>query len=151
MSATHHEQTRITHENASAYVDVGIAPLILALWRHRIPTHASCQGDPPLCEQDPGRDASISFPAGWAADAFVKLVRPWQLACEIDPQRHPQGGWTWRAGNGFPFSDGIERLMVHVFFPPSDLPTITAAAENPDARTFGEWLDDRHTRRDGVI
>ena len=135
---TRHKQVHITHGGATALVDTGIAPLILALWRHAIATQASCQGDDE-------RLASISFCSGTDADRFVELVKPWRLACQIHPDRHPQNTtWQWKATQL-----DEDAVLVHVFFPPAELPAILAAVENPDTRTFGEWLDEQHRRQIG--
>ena len=135
---TRHPQTEIAHNTASALVDTDIAPLILALWRHNITTNASCQGDSQ-------RTAYISFSSGADADRFVALVHPWRLACELHPGQPPQASpWRWRANQT---DDDV--VWVHVAFPADELPAITAAAEQPDTRTPGEWAadHDRFNRR----
>jgi hypothetical protein len=133
---TPHPQVHITHGPTSALVDVGIAPLILALWRRGIDTQASCQGDNE-------RAASISFPTGMDADHFVQLVKPWRLACELHPDQHPQNtAWRWCATQL-----GEDSVYVHVDFPPAELPAVTAAAEQPDMRDFREWLDAEYERQ----
>jgi hypothetical protein len=136
---TWHEQTRIEHDGYWADVDVGIAPLILALWRHHIPTQASCQGHPDGHPTGDNSDASISFPTGAAADAFVQLVKPHRLS----PQSHGGGAlldphlqWKWRASG-----DGLDSVYIHVFIPPADLPVVLDAIEHPDTSTTSEWLD----------
>jgi hypothetical protein len=134
---TRHRQVRIDDGSISAHVDVQIAPLILALWRNSIATQASCQGDDE-------RMASISFPMGVYADRFVRLVKPWRLAVKLHPDRHPQTtDWQWKASHG----GSDDSVFVHVKFPHSELPAVTAAAEHPDGRSFGEWLDDEHHRQ----
>jgi hypothetical protein len=137
---TWHPQVRIYHGDTSALVDKQMAPLILALWRNGIATQASCQGD----EQ---RMASISFCSGVDADRFVALVHPWRLLCDLYPDSHPQSAsWKWDATLGG--DDGV--IFVHIHFPPSDLPAILAAAQHPDTRSFGEWLDARQALRNAA-
>ncbi len=135
---TRHPQTKIAHNTTTALVDEGIAPLILALWRHGITTHASCQGDSE-------RTAYITFGSGADADRFVALIHPWRLACALHPGQPPQASpWRWRANQA---DDDV--VWVHVAFPPTELAAITAAAEHPDTRTPSEWANDhdRFNRR----
>jgi hypothetical protein len=130
---TLHPQVSISHGDVSALVDEKIAPLILALWRAGIATQESCQGG-----LQPGGfldGAFIAFSSGTDADRFAALVHPWRLDDELHPERHPQfSPWQWCAGQHG------DDLWVSVFFPAADLPAVTVAAENPDTRSFGEWL-----------
>ncbi len=56
--------------DSEAQVDVLLAPLILALWKKGIRTHASCQ------DEDRKGTVWIRFPSGIDALAFVKFVGP---------------------------------------------------------------------------
>jgi hypothetical protein len=147
---THHPQVYISRGDTSALVDEKIAPLILALWDHGIATQASCQGWtnreelPFTATTDDARLAGISFCSGADADRFALLVRPWRLACELHPGRHPQVNATWR---WHATQCGEAGVWVHVRFPAAELPAVLAAAEHPDTRDFGEWIDDHRAHQ----
>ena len=62
-----HSETVISYGSFSAPVDDGIVPLILAIWRHGIPTSMSCESD------DDDR-VWVMFPDARAAEHFLSLV-----------------------------------------------------------------------------
>jgi hypothetical protein len=65
---TLHEQVRIEHGDMSAEVDVGIAPLILTLWKRGFRTVASDERDPDTAV------AYIAFESDEQAQIFARLA-----------------------------------------------------------------------------
>lgn len=65
---TLHDQVRIEHEDTSAEVDAGIAPLILALWRRGFRTTGSCE------HQEGTHVAWIGFESESDAETFRRIV-----------------------------------------------------------------------------
>jgi hypothetical protein len=66
---TLHEQVRIEHGDMSAEVDVGIAPLILTLWKRGFRTVASDERDPDTAV------AYVAFESDEQAQIFARVAR----------------------------------------------------------------------------
>jgi hypothetical protein len=105
-----HPQITIQNGDRLAEVDVGIAPLVLALWRSGLDTVSSCEGFPPMSGL-----AYIAFPDRRNADPFVAVYRKAfreypQMVTTIAEDIAP-GSWA---------VPGI----VAVVFPPERLPVL---------------------------
>jgi hypothetical protein len=107
MMADQHRHVHIQHGPAEAWVDEGIAPLVLACWQLGIPTDQSCQ-------DNMGR-AYIQFPDGGAAARFVReasdvrdadlrariLHWPWAMPRKAELDRSFEGPEWETAGEGW--------------------------------------------------
>jgi hypothetical protein len=105
--ARQHRQVPIKHGALEAWVDEGIAPLILACWRLGISTEQSCQ-------DNVGR-AYIQFPDGSAAARFVREAQdvrdadlrarilrwPWATPRKAELDRSFEGPEWESAGEGW--------------------------------------------------
>ena len=137
-SGTFHPQVRITHGKSTAWVDEGIADLILAMWRAGVATALSCQ------ENHPGV-AWVEFPLG-DFHRFLRAVLRYEEGEDALYQRilsryEMVGGGDWRytltvedVGMNHRI-DGNERheshsgvvrpfLFVGVRFPVADIPLL---------------------------
>jgi hypothetical protein len=70
-----HKQVLVKYGHERAYVDEGIAPLILALWQNGISTTLSCQ------ENRPGI-AWVQFPTPLDAKSFLDIVAEYEEGVE---------------------------------------------------------------------
>jgi hypothetical protein len=104
-----HAQATIEHEDQRAEVDVGIAPLVLALWRSGFRTVSSCEAFPPA-----GGKAYVAFDDPGQAERFRTVVGTAQVLAVSaeDVANAPQD------------DSGIPIGTVAVAFPPSRIPAI---------------------------
>jgi hypothetical protein len=123
-----HPQTHIALNGREADVDVGMAELILACWRHDIETALSCQ-------KGVGGRAWIEFPLAEDARRFLELAVPnddsgqlgglWQRA--FQGTAYPRVGWQWRC-HPVDLSDDRESTYaltpIQAWFPPRDIPEL---------------------------
>lgn len=145
---TKHTQVEVSFEDQSAFVDEGIAPLILELWKAECDTVLSCQ------ENRPGV-VWVCFSTAADAERFLDIVARYeedvdslynriahQWARDEEPHEGPPpDDWKYTAVlNDFAISDGNElpdgsieqshagrccfSFGISVRFPASDMPVI---------------------------
>src|SRR6266496_400562 len=101
-----HPQVRIEHRGASADVDEGIAPLVLALWRRGYRTNGSCEA---YQMDGVAYGAYVGFPDAEQAETFRQVVGAEAQVMVVSPEDEAEAvrlGWEVVAAG-----------TVGVFFP----------------------------------
>jgi hypothetical protein len=131
VEGTTHPQTHIKHGTQEADVDVGIAPLILELWRGGWETWTSCQ------ERPDGR-AYVDFYDSASAEDFLTAASgrpsddPGSIYCRIYFEEEPDDWiryrrdriWTLTA-SAVRYQNGEIGIGIMVAFPHSDIDEVT--------------------------